>query len=213
MMYEFSVISFDMEGTLIDHTYSRTIWEEDIPRLFSDKHQVPLEEAKETVFEEYAKVGELQPEWYDIEYWFKLFELKSDWRKLLEDRRDHVRLYKETRKILEEIRDKIPIIISSNTIREFLDVQIDVLGNYFDNIFSAPSDFNVVKKDEVFYNKVLKLLDLEPDQIVHVGDHYNFDYIAPKQIGIQAYHLERDGEKKGQDVVNSLEEFLRIINF
>lgn len=207
-----SVISFDMEGTLIDHTYSRTIWEEDIPRLFSEKNQVPIKEAKEIVFEEYAKIGELQPEWYDIEYWFKLFQFDSDWRILLKERRDQVKVYKDTRKILEKINDKIPMIISSNTIRDFLDVQIDVLGNYFEHIFSAPSDFNIVKKDELFYEKVLKILELESDQIVHVGDHYNFDYLAPKKIGIKSYHLEREGGKKGKEVIQNLDEFLRIID-
>jgi putative hydrolase of the HAD superfamily len=123
-----------------------------------------------------------------------------------------VKLYKETRKILEKINDKIPMIISSNTIREFLDVQIDVLGNYFDHIFSAPSDFNIVKKDEVFYKHVLKILDVESDQVVHVGDHYNFDYLAPKKLGIKSYHLEREGGKKGKEAVQNLEDFLRIID-
>lgn len=208
----FSLISFDMEGTLIDHTYSRTIWEEDIPRLFSEKNQVPIKEAKEIVFEEYARIGELQPEWYDIEYWFKLFEFDRDWRALLKNRRENVKPYKETKKILEKIGEKIPMIISSNTIKEFLDVQIDVLGNYFDHIFSAPSDFNIVKKDEVFYEQILKILEIDSDQVVHVGDHYNFDYLAPKKVGIKSYHLEREDEKKGKEVVQNLEEFLRIID-
>jgi len=211
-MRDICVISFDMEGTLIDHTFSRTIWEEDVPQIYAYKHQVSIDEAKKTVFKEYAKVGELRPEWYDLGYWFGKFQLDQDWRKLLKNRKKKVKGYEETRKILEKLENRLPMIISSNTIREFLDIQIDVLGNYFDQIFSAPSDFNVVKKDETFYNQVLKVLDLNPKNIVHIGDHYKFDYLAPTKTGIRAYHLDRTGKKVGPEIVHNLEDFTRLIN-
>jgi putative hydrolase of the HAD superfamily len=123
-----------------------------------------------------------------------------------------VKTYKETRIILEKLEDRLPMIISSNTIREFLEVQIDVLGNYFDHVFSAPSDFNIVKKDEAFYHRILEVLDLKPEKIVHIGDHYNFDYIAPSKTGIRAYHLDRTGEKVGPEIVHNLEDFTRLID-
>jgi putative hydrolase of the HAD superfamily len=200
-----------MEGTLIDHTFSRTIWEEDVPRLYAEKHQIPLNEAKKVVFKEYAKIGELRPEWYDLGYWFRRFQLDQDWSKLLKERSDKVKVYEETRNVLEKLENQLPLIISSNTIREFLEVQIDVLGNYFDHIFSAPSDFKTVKKDETFYNLVLGFLDLKPEKILHVGDHYNFDYIAPTKTGIRSYHLDRTAEKVGPEIVHSLEDFTRRI--
>ncbi len=39
------VVSFDMEGTLIDHSFSRSIWEEEVPRLFSKINGLSLEES------------------------------------------------------------------------------------------------------------------------------------------------------------------------
>jgi putative hydrolase of the HAD superfamily len=201
-----------MEGTLIDHHFSRTIWEEDVPQIYAERHQVPLDSAKKIVFEEYAKVGELEPEWYDLGYWFKKFQLDRDWRKLLKNRKNKVKTYKETRIILEKLEDRLPMIISSNTIREFLEVQIDVLGNYFNDIFSAPSDFNIVKKDEPFYRRILEILDLKPEKIVHIGDHYNFDYLAPTKTGIRAYHLDRTGEKVSPETIHNLEDFTRLID-
>jgi putative hydrolase of the HAD superfamily len=201
-----------MEGTLIDHTFSRTIWEEDVPKIYAEKHQITLNKAKKIVFEEYAKVGELEPEWYDLGYWFKKFQLDQDWRKLLKNRKNKVKTYEETRTILEKLEDRLPMIISSNTIREFLEVQLDVLGNYFNDIFSAPSDFNIVKKDETFYRRILEILDLKPEKIVHIGDHYNFDYLAPTKTGIRAYHLDRTGEKVSPETIHNLEDFTRLID-
>ena len=43
---------------------------------------------------------------------------------------------------------------------------------------------------------------------IHVGDHYEFDYIAPKKLGIKAYYLDRNSAKpKGDFVVKNLNEF------
>jgi putative hydrolase of the HAD superfamily len=42
---------------------------------------------------------------------------------------------------------------------------------------------------------------------VHVGDHWDFDYLAPREAGIKTYYLDRYGEKKGRHVVSDLTEF------
>jgi putative hydrolase of the HAD superfamily len=47
---------------------------------------------------------------------------------------------------------------------------------------------------------------VDPREIVHVGDHYDFDYLVPRRLGIQAFYLDRSGEQKGEFVLRSLRE-------
>lgn len=54
----FKIISFDVEGTLITRRFSQIIWEEAIPRLYSKKFGIDIDEAKAHIMREYNKVGE-----------------------------------------------------------------------------------------------------------------------------------------------------------
>jgi FMN phosphatase YigB (HAD superfamily) len=201
-------ISFDMEGTLIDHGYSEHIWGTDIPRLYAEKHGVDLEEARRRVFKEYNKLGDARPEWYDVGYWFRRFSLPGDWRELPERRRQLIRVYPDAKIALDALLSESPLVVSSNTIREFLEVQVEEVGDYFTHIFSAPSDYQTVKKDQSFYRKIIEVLGIEPNEMIHVGDHYTYDYLAAQRIGIEAYHLDRTGKTRGENTLGSLTELM-----
>ena len=208
-MGRIEIVSFDMEGTLVDHGFSNLIWEEDIPRLFAREHGVRLEVARERVFEEYREVGDERPEWYDVDYWFRRLGLRDDWRDLLDERRDACKVYPEARGVLKRLENKFVLIVTSNTIREFLEVQMGDLGGFFAHIFSAPSDFGLVKKSADFYSRICKITGRPPEAMAHVGDHLKFDYDAPRRLGIQAYYLDRSGKSTGDHVVHDLLEFER----
>ena len=199
-------ISFDMEGTLIDHGYSEHIWGTDIPRLYAEKHGVDFEEARKKVFKEYDKIGDARPEWYNVGYWFKRLDLPGDWWELPERRRNLIRVYPDARMALEALVSESPLVVSSNTIREFLEVQVEEVGDYFTHVFSAPSDYQSVKKDQSFYRRKIEVLRIEPHEMIHVGDHYTYDYLAATSIGIEAYHLDRTGNAMGEDALGSLTE-------
>jgi len=206
-MGRIEVVSFDMEGTLVDTSFSNFIWEEDIPRLHGEQHGMTLEASKELILAEYREVGDERPEWYDVGYWFRRLGISGDWRELLERRRSNCRVYPEARGVLDRLRDTYVLIVTSNTIREFLDVQLGTLGPYFIHVFSAPSDFGEVKKSPEFYGRICQIVGVAPEAMAHVGDHRKFDCEAPRQLGIHAYHLDRSGETVGDHVVSDLEEF------
>ena len=56
------------------------------------------------------------------------------------------------------------------------------LDRYFGQIFSATSDFREVKKTPRFYQRVCEILKVRPEELVHVGDHYEFDYLVPRAL-------------------------------
>jgi putative hydrolase of the HAD superfamily len=98
------------------------------------------------------------------------------------------------------------LILTSNAGREFLEVELNTtgLGRYFSQIFSATSDFGEVKKTTHVYDRICRMLGVTPEEIIHVGDHFEFDYLVPRSIGIQAFFLDRSGQRNGDSFLRSL---------
>ena len=201
-------ISFDMDGTLIDPRFTDWVWGHGIPMLYAEKRGIPFEAAKAFVEGEYHKVGEGAIEWYDIKYWFRLFQLEMPWQSLMEQYADKIRVYADVNHVLDRLKERFSLILTSNAGREFIDIELRVtgLGRYFDKIFSATSDFGLVKKTGSFYQKVCQILGVNPEEIVHVGDHYEFDCLVPQALGIHAFYLDRSAEKKGDFILWNLRE-------
>jgi putative hydrolase of the HAD superfamily len=209
-MSEIKFISFDVSGTLTIPKFSDLVWHEGIPRLFAREKCIKLQEAKDYIEKEYNKVGEERLEWYDIKYWFKKFGL-SDYRKLLAHYKHEIAHYPEVKDALENLSKSYKLIITSNSAREFLDLEIKELEGYFTYIFSA-LDFEQVKKSGNFYMKVCAALGARPTELVHVGDHWDFDFIAPREIGILSFFLDRSGKREGEFIVKDLKEFERKLH-
>lgn len=211
-MTQVKLISFDMEGTLVKRSYSELIWETDIPKLYAETHGLDFDTAKKVVMSAYDTVRDDEPEWYNTDYWFKRLNLTGDWTKLLENRRKDCEAYPEASEVLTKLNEKYSLIISSNTIREFLEIQLTTLPKVFDHVYSAPSDFNTVKKADEFYSIILSERGLKPEAVIHVGDSYKYDYEEARKRGITAYYLDWDKEMSGEYVVHSLTEFMEKVN-
>jgi HAD superfamily hydrolase (TIGR01549 family) len=199
-------ISFDMDGTLIASEFTDWVWGQGIPTLYAEKTGLPFEAAKVFVEGEYRKVGEGAIEWYDIKYWFRFFQLEMHWQVLMERYVDKINIYPDVNHILDRLKNKFSLILTSNAGREFIDIELKAtgLGKYFNQIFSATSDFGEVKKTIDFYQRICQILGANPDEIVHVGDHYEFDYLVPRKLGIHAFYLDRSGQQKGDFVISDL---------
>jgi HAD superfamily hydrolase (TIGR01549 family) len=201
-------ISFDMDGTLIAPEFTDWVWGHGIPTLYAEKFGTPFEAAKAFVEGEYRKVGEGAIEWYDIKYWFRFFQLEMHWEVLMERYIDKINVYPDVNHILERLKNKFSLILTSNAGREFIDIELEAtgLGRYFDRIFSATSDFGEVKKTIGFYHRICQILGANPHEIIHVGDHYEFDYLVPRKLGIHAFYLDRTAQESGDFVLWDLRE-------
>ena len=189
-MNRIKIISFDVDGTLVTPDFSYAVWFEGIPALYAKRHNVSLEEAREFADKEYRQIGEWRIEWYDIKYWFERFNLGNYYQKVLDDYRHKVSCYAEVPEALSSLGKDYKLIVISSSTREFLDYLLDGLDGYFAEVFSTVSDFSQVKTPE-FYLEICLLMHIAPDEMAHVGDLWDVDYVAPRKAGIRAFHLDR----------------------
>jgi putative hydrolase of the HAD superfamily len=200
------VISFDLEGTLMSHDFSNSVWNEGIPRLYSKKRGIGLQESKEYVFKNYETIGEDSVDWYDIRYWFKNFRL-DNYKKLLEKYAKQITYFPEVQEVLRNLNKNHLLILATNSSKEFLEVLTPIIKKCIHREFSATSEFKLLKKNAYFYKKVCDILGINPQSMIHIGDRFEDDFLSPRSIGINAFHLDRMKKSRNDYTVNDLEQF------
>jgi 5'-nucleotidase len=203
------VISFDLDGTLIQRTYADAVWLQGLPRLYAQEKNISFNEAKNILFHEYDAVGDNREEWYDIQYWFNRFNLTSSWKNLLDHYRHTVQSFPEVPGLIQRLSQIYDLIIISNAKKEFIDIELEQtkLSSYFTHIYSSTSDFHKVKKVPEFYEMICTKIGVKPSEMIHVGDHEEFDYNVPTKLGIQSFYLDRTKTSTGNHIVHDLTEF------
>jgi len=201
------IISFDLDGTITDSSFANSVWLEKIPKLYAQKNNISINKAKKTVFENYKEIGNEKLEWYDIAYWLTKFNLDIKPKDLLNSSKDKIKLFDDVSNTLNKLSKlKKRVIIISNARREFVDLEINQTGieKFFDHIFSATSDFNLVKNKPTIFLKVCMICEISPSEMIHIGDNYKFDYEIPHKMGINAIFLDRIGLEKRKFALKSL---------
>jgi len=205
-----AVISFDLDGTLVNYKFVNSIWFEGIPRLYSLEKKVSLADALSAVKREYDKVGKARLEWYDVHYWLRKFNLDVAPRELLRNFQDRIEIYPEVPRVLDELKKRgFRLVIVTNARTEFVELELgkSKIKKYFERVFSSTSDFGLVKKTVNLYRRVCDILEVIPQEMIHIGDDQNFDFEVPTRLGILAFYLDRSGKHEGELTMHSLEEF------
>ncbi|MFB3765206.1 MAG: HAD family hydrolase [Methanotrichaceae archaeon] len=204
-------ISLDMDGTLVNSKFVDLVWMQGVPELYAEKSGLNFEAAKEYVVGEYMKIGSDKLEWYSLPYWLEKFGLNVDKWDLLRKYEDEIEFYPEVNETLDSLSGDYELVVTSNAAREFLEIELEGFKDYFREIFSATSDFRDVKKSPHIYGAICRELDAKPFEVLHIGDHYSYDYESPLQAGLDALFLDRKGTKSGSEVVGNLLEAVEQI--
>jgi putative hydrolase of the HAD superfamily len=203
------VISFDLDGTIVDGLYGNMVWLEGIPKRYAARYSLSVPDALAAVKEAYDSVGEAHLLWYDLGYWLRRFDLAVPEQVLLDRYAGYIRLLPHAAPVIEALGRKYLLVIASNAARIFVEKELRHTGltEHFTRVVSATSDFKMVKKEEEFYRRLCALLGVLPSEMVHVGDHPIFDFEVPRLAGIDSYHY--DPAVKGDGgVIGDLRELL-----
>ena len=130
---------------------------------------------------------------------------------LLELYEDEIEVYPEVEEVLAILSQSYELVVTSNAARDFIDIELDGLEGYFREVFSATSDFREVKKSPLLYGAICAQLDARPIEVLHIGDHYRYDYESALDAGLDALFLDRKGERQGPEVIGDLREAVELI--
>jgi HAD superfamily hydrolase (TIGR01549 family) len=190
-MRQIELVSLDAEGTLVTPDFSENIWHEAIPRLYAQKKGLDVAQAKKCIAEEYNRVGVHRLEWYDIEYWFDCLDLGSS-EPVIQSCLNKIAHYPEVMEVLSSLAGKYRLVVASGTPLKLLDYLLRDISSYFVRIFSSVSHYRQVKTPD-FYLKICEEMGVEPSQVIHVGDNWQFDFLNASQAGINALYVDRSG--------------------
>ena len=172
------IISFDMDGTLFDEVFDEAFWRKWMFEAYAKASNMGFEEARKKGQEAYNGEGRDSLKWYDPNYWFSLFGIKDGWNKAVKELRHTIKPFPDTIPALESLSKKYDMILLSAANHEFIELKLSAesLKKYFKKIYSSTSDLGVAGKDKMVFRKLLKVLKIKPEQLIHVGDDYEFDY-------------------------------------
>lgn len=207
-MKDIELVSFDAEGTLVTPDFSETIWHEAIPALYAQKKGLDFAQAKKCITEEYNKIGVHRLEWYDIEYWFDCLGLGSS-EPVIQSCLNKIAHYPEVIEVLSSLAREYRLIVASGTPSKLLDCLLRDIRPYFVRIFSSISHYRQVKNPD-FYLKICEEMGVEPSQVIHVGDNWQFDFLNAQQAGINAFYIDRSGENH-HDSLGDLAQLKRLL--
>jgi len=204
------VVSFDVDGTLIDQRFNELISENDIPALVAEKRGCNFLEAKEFCIAEYDKLGDKDLRWYEIEYWLEKFDIPIPAKDIFKKREDLIVVYPDVVPVLQKLKKHgFKIIVVTCMPRIFLKEKIRTFDLHFDAVFSTITDFKKVKSPEIYIH-ISKLLQTSPSDILHIGDHHTLDYEFSLQAGCNSILIER--AKKTKDFsISHLEEIFKFL--
>ena len=111
-------------------------------------------------------------------------------------------LYSEVLDVLEQLRERFQLAVISNFDgRLRLILQNLGISKYFAQIFIS-SELGADKPDPEIFRRSLKIMRLDANEVLHVGDDPERDWKAAKEAGLLVFELDRPK--------NSLRDLLRL---
>jgi putative hydrolase of the HAD superfamily len=190
------VVSFDLDGTLVDKGFDDAIWLSELPRIYAKQNGLEFSQAQKIFFAEYGKTTPQRLQWYDIGYWFRRMGLKIPARKVVMGMRHRLKLYPDVLPALKKLkRKKARMVVFTNSPRAFTEIKVraEGLSSYFEKIVCVPSDYRKVKHHRGAFARLARECGVRPSEILHVGDSYELDYLPAKRAGCGAVLVERKG--------------------
>jgi putative hydrolase of the HAD superfamily len=100
-------------------------------------------------------------------------------------------LYPEVPEALEQLQPRFQLAVISNFDgRLRLILQHLGISTYFAHVFIS-SELGADKPDPEIFRRALKLMNLNPDEVLHVGDDPKRDWKAAQAAGLSAFQLDR----------------------
>lgn len=195
-------LSFDLQGTLSESSFSDYYWFEVIPKKYSEHFSIPVEEAKKIIKGKFKEYGVYNILYYDNSYWSNY--LKFNTAEELAKSNIKPKLNEELYYFISKIN--LPKIIISTTTNLFIDLELGDKVSIFNKIYSCVDYFKVGGKTKEVYKKICEELKVEPSEILHIGDNKLMDINNAEEAGINTILFENNTE----EVIEEIKRYLKL---
>ena len=111
-------------------------------------------------------------------------------------------LYPEVLDVLEQLRERFQLAVISNFDGRLRFILQNLgISKYFAHVFIS-SELGADKPDPEIFRRALKVMHLDPNEVLHVGDDAERDWKAAKEAGLLVFQLDRPK--------NSLRDLLKL---
>lgn len=115
--------------------------------------------------------------------------------------------YEEVVEALEKLKKNYKLILISNTDCFSTDQVLNKFGlrSLFDAIFLS-YDIHLIKTDRNFFKHILRVMDLNAEDCLVVGDSIQSDIMAAKKVGLRAVLIDRKNTRNFHLKIENLKE-------
>lgn len=101
--------------------------------------------------------------------------------------------FPESKEVVERLKRSVTVCIGSTTDTEPLMRDLARSGVTVDRVFTSEG-LRVYKPQKAFYEKILAVLSLRPEEVLFVGDSLTDDVYGPRQVGMKTCWVNRKGQ-------------------
>ena len=202
-------ILLDMDGTLLDLHFDNHFWLEHVPMCYANKHDIPLDEAKDILMQRYLAVkGSL--DWYCIDFWTR--ELGLDIAELKYEVAHKIAVHPFVHDFLQAARangKRVVLVTNAHTASLSIKMEKTELVDYFDRIVIS-HDIGMAKEEAGFWDKLQQVESYDPERTLLVDDNHEVLECA-EDYGIK--HLLAIHKPDSQGGVMSHDKFHHLKSF
>ena len=202
-------ILLDLDGTLLDLNFDLHFWLEYLPIIYSEKHKVRIEDAKNILQKILdAEIGTLN--WYCLDFWrnkldLDIVQLKRNVSHLIQVHPNVVEFLTKAKLI----NKKIYLVTNAHRKTIKLKMQATKIEHYFDDIISS-HDFGFAKQEQHFWHELTRNIGLIKERAIFFDDSKDVLHAARKfNIG-QIIAISKPSSKLDAKEVSG---FINIENF
>ena len=202
-------ILLDLDGTLLDLNFDLHFWLEYLPIIYSEKHKVRIEDAKNILQKILnAEIGTLN--WYCLDFWRNKLDL--DIVQLKRNVSHLIQVHPNVDEFLTQVKlinKKIYLVTNAHRKTIKLKMQATKIEHYFDNIISS-HDFGFAKQQQHFWHELTRNIGLKKERAIFFDDSQDVLNAARKYNIRQIIAISKPSSKLAAKEVSG---FINIENF
>ena len=163
----------DMDGVILDNTYDNDFWQNQIPRVLSEKRNISFDDAKRLAIQIF-NFKKNTKDWYDLDYWSNMLGIDIEAEKRSEESLSKIKLYDNVINTLIELKKNASLILITNAHRKTLNIKLEKfnIDPYFDEMICA-HELHYVKEDLQLWYMLRSRYKLNFDKTILVEDTIN----------------------------------------